>query len=118
MSHQTASRQPLRRFRCSPFAVALAVAGTLMVLAGSAHALGPNSADRLIIWTGCSDLPKLTDAQLDTWKSRGVDGFVCSSGALSGMGGSQDFTGDPNASLAGSNYDLERSLRDSRVITR
>ena len=35
-----------------------------------------NSADDLIMWTGCGDLPTLTDAELDAWKSKGVDGFA------------------------------------------
>jgi hypothetical protein len=37
----------------------------------------------------------LTDASLDLWKSRGVDGIICMHGRLRLMGGKQDFTGDP-----------------------
>ena len=39
-------------------------------------------------------------------------------GRLRGLGGAQDFSGDPNASLAGANYALQRSLRDSRIVER
>ena len=92
----------------------------LAVLAGlsAPGAAGANSADRFLMWVPCSQLPDLTDAELDTWKSRGVDGFACITKHMRGMGGTQDFTGDPNASLAGSNYDLQRRLRDSNVIGR
>ena len=60
----------------------------------------------------------LSNPELDTWKARGVDGFVCMTGRLRGLGGAQDFSGDPNASLAGANYSLQRSLRDSRIVER
>ncbi len=60
----------------------------------------------------------LTNPELDTWKARGVDGFVCMTGRLRGLGGAQDFSGDPNASLAGANYALQRSLRDTRIVER
>jgi hypothetical protein len=77
-----------------------------------------NSADGLIMWTGCGDLPTLTDAELDAWKSKGVDGFACTFGQLKDMGGSNAFSGNAKASLGGSSYDLQRSLRDSRVVER
>jgi hypothetical protein len=77
-----------------------------------------NSADRLIFWTGCGDLPELTDAELDLWASRGVDGFACIVGHLRGMGGTQDFTGQPGAPLSASNYSLQRSFRDSDIVGR
>ena len=57
-------------------------------------------------------------SELDTWKARGVDGFVCMTGRLRGLGGAQGFSGDPNASLAGASYSLQRSLRDSRIVER
>ena len=56
--------------------------------------------------------------ELDEWKSRGVDGFVCMTERLRGLGGSQDFTGDPAADLSTSNYRLQRALRDSNVVER
>src|SRR5687767_509706 len=58
-----------------------------------------NSADRLIIWTGCRDFVELTDAELGMWKSRGVDGFACVVGHLKGMGGTQNFTSNRRAAL-------------------
>ena len=39
-------------------------------------------------------------------------------GRLRNLGGAQDFSGDPDASLAGANYTLQRSLRDSRIVER
>jgi carboxypeptidase family protein len=74
-----------------------------------------NSADRMIIWTGCKELASLSDAELDSWQDRGVDGFACVLRWLRGMGGTQNFTADARASLAGSKYALQRSLRDSRI---
>ena len=102
---------------------AITLAGMLAVLAGapgtgSAAAATPNSADGMITWTNCDDIAGLTNAELDTWKSRGVDGFVCVIRHLRGMGGSQDFTGDPAASLSGANYTLQRRLRDTDIAGR
>jgi hypothetical protein len=79
---------------------------------------GNDSADRLIFWKGCEQVVSLTDAELDEWKSWGVDGFACMTGRLRGLGGSQDFTGDPDANLRGSNYELQRLIRDSRIVER
>jgi hypothetical protein len=36
-----------------------------------------NSGDRLVFWTRCNDVAALSDADLDEWSNRGVDGFVC-----------------------------------------
>ena len=56
------------------------------------------AAHRLILWVDCERGRRaLTDAELDTWKARGVDGFVCMTGRLRDLGGSQDFSGDPDA---------------------
>ena len=77
-----------------------------------------NSADGLIFWTGCQDVVELTDDELDAWQERGVDGFVCMVGHLRGMGGSQDFTADPDASLEAANYTMQRELRDSGIVGR
>ena len=63
---------------------------------------GPGAAaDRLIFWAGCDRVAALTDDELDFWEESGVDGFVCMVGRLSDFGGTQDFTGDEDASLAG-----------------
>ena len=79
----------------------------------------PDSADRLIFWVDCEDnVVGLTDAELNAWKTRGVDGFVCVIQRLRGLGGGQDWTGNPNAALNTPNYALQRKLRDSRVIAR
>jgi hypothetical protein len=117
-------RVPLSRrlHRVMIFGAAVFIAGALVSpdagKARSAAAKEPNSADRLIFWTNCSAVAGLTNAQLDLWKRRGVDGFVCTHGLLRGMGGTQDFTGDPAASLAGSNYDVQRRLRDTNIVGR
>jgi hypothetical protein len=78
----------------------------------------PDAADRLIFWKGCEQVVSLTDAQLDEWNSRGVDGFACMIERLRGLGGSQAFTGDPAADLSASDYELQRLIRDSRIAER
>jgi hypothetical protein len=113
MLHQCVLRAPMRALSLT---VAVATVLTSMAIAaGDARALAPNSADRLIQWAKCSEVVSLSDAELDAAKERGVDGFVCMTGWLAGMGGDQEFTGNPNATLAGSSYDLQRSIRDSRL---
>lgn len=77
-----------------------------------------NSADRVIFWTGYGDLVTMTDAELDGWKRTGVDGFVIATQQLRGMGGAQDYTGDPEVGLDGANYDRQRGLRDSKIVSR
>jgi hypothetical protein len=77
-----------------------------------------NSADRMVLWTGCNEVAALTDAELDEWGSRGVDGFVCMVGYLHGLGGSSRFTGEAGASLRRRSYELQRRLRDSDLATR
>jgi hypothetical protein len=101
------------------------IVGTLGVgdwrLTGDARAseVGGDSADGLILWVDCEqDVVGLTGSELDEWKSRGVDGFVCMGERLRDLGGSQDFTGNPAAGLNSSNYRLQRALRDSNVVER
>ncbi len=77
-----------------------------------------DSADEMIFWLRCDRIAALTDAELDEWKSRGVDGFACMIGHLRDMGGTQDFTGNPAANLDGSNYSLQRELRDTDIVGR
>jgi hypothetical protein len=77
-----------------------------------------NSADRMVFWTRCDDVAALTDAELDEWKSRGVDGFVCMVGYLHGLGGANRFTGVARASLAGPTFALQRRLRDADLAAR
>jgi hypothetical protein len=110
----TADRKALSLKRV--LTIALAV---LLLQCGSAFAeANPNSADRLLFWVSCRTLPALTDAELDQWKARGVDGFVCAHQHLRDMGGTQNFTGDPARSLATTDYELQRSIRDSNVVAR
>ena len=78
----------------------------------------PNSADRILFWTSATDVAALTDADLDLWKSRGVGGFHGGVRNLVGMGGTQRFTGDPEADLMGKEFDLQRTLRDSHLVRR
>jgi hypothetical protein len=77
-----------------------------------------NSADRLVFWTGCDDVAALSDADLDEWSNRGVDGFVCMVGHLRGLGGSQAFTGKVGAALRGPTYALQRRLADGDLAAR
>lgn len=76
-----------------------------------------NAAARVIFWVGCKDLATQTDADLRGWKSRGVDGFVCTVGYLKGLGGTNDFTArDP--APAGTRYDIQGRLARSDVVNR
>jgi hypothetical protein len=80
---------------------------------------GPvNSADRLLFWLACPQVAVMSDAQLDQWKERGVDGFVCVVQHLRGMGGSNEIAADVNAVPAAPEYDLQRRVRDSGVVER
>jgi hypothetical protein len=108
-----------RRCRSTLIAAALLAAGFAAPVGTASAAEEPSAAHRLILWSGCEeDVLPLSNAELDTWKARGVDGFVCMTGRLRGLGGAQDFTGDPNAALTGANYALQRSLRDTRIVER
>ena len=87
--------------------------------AGHGPTGGPGAAaDRLIFWAGCERVAALTDDELDFWEESGVDGFVCMVGRLRDFGGTQDFTGDEDASLAGEQFELQRTLRDSEIVER
>jgi hypothetical protein len=117
-SRERRSRRPARALIA---VVVICSAGALAPVHGNAanaEEVPPNSADALIFWTACSQVTDLTDAELDLWKSRGVDGIACMHGRLRGMGGTQDFTGNAGASLAGSNYDFQRRLRDTNIVGR
>lgn len=76
------------------------------------------AAQRLVFWAGCERVAALTDDELDFWEESGVDGFVCMVGRLRDFGGTQDFTGDPHASLSGERFELQRTLRDSEIVER
>lgn len=127
-----ASPRPVRHRPLPALAVAVAVAllGACTSAPDKAAAPKPpataqpggtdpnNSADRMIFWISHKEFVPLTDAQLHMWKDRGVAGFVSVVQWFRGMGGSQDFTGDANASLQDDQYAYQRQLRDSRIIER
>jgi hypothetical protein len=76
-----------------------------------------NSADRLVFWTRCDDVAALTDADLDEWSNRGVDGFVCMVTYLHGLGGTHAFTGDETVPRNRA-YALQRRLSDTDLAAR
>ncbi len=77
----------------------------------------PNSADRMVFWSGCPELMEMKDSELARWHGRGVDGFACTIGHLFKLGGEHRFTGDLNA-ISGKNYNWERYLRISNIVAR
>jgi hypothetical protein len=77
-----------------------------------------NSADRLIMWTSCDDLAGLDEGALRRWTRRGVDGFVCQTRHLAGLGSSHSFTADLKGLPAGEAYALQRRLRRSPAVRR
>jgi hypothetical protein len=77
-----------------------------------------NSADRLIMWTGCDDVIRLSDAELQRWIDRGVDGFVCQTGRLDGLGGDQAFSAERGADLQRPDARLQRELLASPAVRR
>jgi hypothetical protein len=99
-------------------ALALALLAVVSPAGAQSPVAGADSADRMIFWLGCDEVAALTDAELDEWKSRGVDGFACMAGHLRGMGGTQDFTGDREARLRGKHYALQRRLHNSHIVQR
>src|SRR3954466_12436993 len=74
-------------------------AALLAVLVVPSAARADNAANRMTMWTTCNDLVSMTDAQLDTWKSRGVGGLVCMSGWLPAMGGTANWTPLRNSNI-------------------
>lgn len=99
-------------------AICSGAAVLVLAPAAPAAAVAPNGASRMIVWTACDDLPRLSDADLAAWQARGAGGFACMTGHLRGLGGAQAFTGDPDAPINGAEYAQQRALRDSRVIER
>jgi hypothetical protein len=78
----------------------------------------PNSADRLIQWTSCDEIAGLSEAELRRWTARGIDGFVCQTGRIFGMGGRQRFTGNHRTHLRGPATRLQRRLMASPAVHR
>ncbi len=68
----------------------------------------------MIMWTGASDLYSMSDAELNDWKQDGVGGLVGSVAWLTGMGGSQVFTGDGTGPAGG----VESQLAGSNIVAR
>jgi Carboxypeptidase regulatory-like domain len=77
----------------------------------------PNSADALIFWVDCAQVAEMSADELNRLVADGVDGFVCMAGRLPTMGGLAHFSGNVHASLDGADYELQRSLRRSAVVT-
>ena len=86
------------------------------VAAGGSYQPG-SAANRMVMWTSIDDLLSMSQAQLVQWNDEGVGGFAASVGLLSGMGGSQEFTGDPNTDLSTSQYSLEDRLKTSNIVS-
>ncbi len=75
------------------------------------------AASRIIFWTRCWDVVGLTDAQLDTWRSRGVGGFVCSDQLpLRHRRHVRRSRVTPSSPLSGSAFDLQREIRDTKIV--
>jgi bacillolysin len=78
----------------------------------------------MIWWVNCDELVGtasgggISDANLDKWKSRGVDGFALEGHHLYGAGGTQQFTGDASNLLSERSFDRQRRIRDSRIVER
>jgi hypothetical protein len=83
----------------------------------AAPVIPPNSADRWVLWAGCSQIVTLTDAELDEWRARGAAGFVCQAADIVGIGGTSDFSGRDRPP-AGDAFELERSIVASRIVQR
>jgi hypothetical protein len=99
-------------------ALALAACSPLPTTPTSPPAGTGAAANRVIFWNKCSEVVALTDAQLDTWRDRGVGGFVCKMNYLYALGGAQNFSPDPSGPPAGSMYDVQRRIRDTQIVNR
>src|SRR3954452_14355314 len=115
------SRDSVETTRRRPFSLVVTAVAALVLLAlsaPSAQAAVPGvtvpgqSAGTYVLWTRCQDVLAMSDATLATWKSRGVDGFTCDITYVRGLGGAQDFTADPNSTLTGANFTLQKQMRD------
>ena len=96
----------------------LAVVAPSSSVAGTTPTTEPNSANRVIFWSGCNDVLALRDADLARWQRAGVGGFTCDTQWLYGLGGASRFTDDINAIPGGKAYALERALARSRIVER
>jgi len=85
-------------------------------LAGSSIPASGGS-EGFLMWTSDSYCAHLTESNLREWKSRGAGGFACGIGMIDGVGGSQAFAAAPLATLAGTQYEMERDLASSGVVS-
>ncbi len=77
------------------------------------------AANRVIFWTKCAEVIGLTDAELDSWRSRGVGGFVCKLNSLYALGGQPELHRRiRRARRPTSTYNLQRKIRDSQIVSR
>jgi hypothetical protein len=76
----------------------------------------PNSADRLIVWTACDQVVRLSERALRRWVARGADGFVCQTGRLRGLGGNQRFSDDRRGLARTAETSLQRRLEASPAV--
>ena len=113
------------RIRATIFVLALVASAVLTACTPSyrSPSAGPSipvsgGSERFLMWTNDSDCVHLNESTLMEWKSRGAGGFVCSIGMVDGVGGSQAFAAGPPATLAGKQYELERELASSGVVSR
>jgi hypothetical protein len=97
----------------STFGIAL-----ILFALGVGESAEPNSADEILLLTSGKQCAEFTDTDLDLWKSRGVDGFICSIAWLRPFGGAQNYTGEWSANLSGSDYEIQRKFRDSNTVAR
>ena len=64
------------------------------------------------MWIGVDDLLSMSSADLTQWSQEGIGGFAANVGLLTGMGGTQKFTADPNADLSSSPYVIEDQFEE------
>lgn len=74
--------------------------------------------DHVGFWLSFDPFIQQTDAQLNTWKARGVDAFYFNLHFLWGHGGSFRFTGNPASVGAGAEWARQREIRDTNIIAR
>ena len=99
------NKRPVRGFVTAAFAIVLSLFSFTF-----GDATEPNSTDEILIVTGSKQCVEFTDADLDRWKSKGVDGFICNITWLRPFGGTQNYTGDSNANLTSADYDTQRQF--------
>ena len=108
--------------RLRRLAVALVMLSSFAVMLGfgtggadAAYQPG-TAANRTVMWIGVDDLLSMSSADLTQWSQEGIGGFAANVGLLTGMGGTQKFTADPNADLSSSPYVIEDELKNSNIV--